>query len=94
MLLMADYVADPLWLRSPTGRGWASVPLDRLPLSPDLKAQLRSWAGRYDGLMKTGYEWPDAETRTAWVHDGRDLLVLLRAELGAVYEVSYSEAGA
>ena len=45
MLVMADYGADPIWLRTADGRGTVSLQLERLPLSDGLIARLRAWAG-------------------------------------------------
>ncbi|MEO7124880.1 MAG: hypothetical protein ABI382_05250 [Nakamurella sp.] len=36
LLLMADYLADPVWTRTSRGAGGCMVPLDRLPLSAEL----------------------------------------------------------
>ncbi|MGH3189113.1 MAG: hypothetical protein ACRDPY_37870 [Streptosporangiaceae bacterium] len=89
LLLMADYLADPLWYRSSSGAGECMVSLDRLPLSAELKSQLRAWAARYDALMDTGYEWSGRLEEAAWDADGRALLEPLREELGRGYDVQY-----
>jgi len=93
LLLMADYLADPVWYRSSNGAGGCMVPLDRLPLSAELKSRLRAWAGRYDALMDTGYEWSSRLEGAAWVVDGRVLLGTLRTELGRGYDVQYFDHG-
>jgi len=43
LLLMADYLADPVWTRTSSGAGGCMVPLDRLPLGAELKSRLRAW---------------------------------------------------
>lgn len=40
LLLMADYLADPLWYRAPEGMGGTMISLDRLSLSRPLKERL------------------------------------------------------
>ena len=69
LLLMADYLADPIWTRSSSGAGGCTVPLDRLPLGDELKSRLRAWAARFDALMDTGYEWPSRMEEIAWVRE-------------------------
>ena len=93
LLLMADYLADPNWTRSPSGADSGMVPLDRLPLDAELKGRLRAWAARFDELMDTGYEWPSRTEQIAWVSDGRVLLETLRQELGRGYDIQYHHDG-
>ncbi|MDQ2852895.1 MAG: hypothetical protein M3Y49_19580 [Actinomycetota bacterium] len=93
LLLMADYLADPVWYRSSSGTGECMVSLDRLPLSAELKSRLRAWAGRYDALMDTGYEWSSRSDEDDWERDGRVLLETLREELGRGYDVQYFDRG-
>lgn len=90
LVLMADYLADPLWSGGPNG-ATGEVSLDRLPLSAELKASLRAWAARYDDLMRTGYEWASDAARLAWTADGRALLKPVIDELGPGFEVSYRD---
>lgn len=90
LLLMADYLADPLWRRGSDG-ATRMVSLDRLPLTAELKAALRAWAARYDDLMRTDYEWPSDAERIAWTAEGRALLGPASEELGPAYEVSYHD---
>jgi hypothetical protein len=89
VLLMADYYADPLWHRSPAGKGAVMISLDSLPLSAELKIRLRKWAQRFDELMETDYEWPSDAEAAAWVAEGQALLEPLRHELGDEYDVTY-----
>lgn len=93
LLLMADYLADPVWYRSSSGLGECMVSLDQLPLSAGLKSRLRAWALRYDALMDTGYEWSSRVEEAAWDADGRALLKRLREELGRGYNVLYLYGG-
>jgi hypothetical protein len=93
LLLMADYLADPIWTRSPSGAGRCMVSLDRLPLGAELKGRLRAWAARFDALMDTGYEWPSRMEEIAWVSDGRVLLETLKQELGRGYDIQYHHGG-
>ncbi len=93
LLLMADYLADPIWTRSSSGAGGCTVPLDRLPLGDELKSRLHAWAARFDALMDTGYEWPSRMEEIAWVREGRVLLETLRQELGRGYDVQYFDHG-
>lgn len=86
---MADYLADPLWRRGPDGFDEGMIPLDRLPLSAQMKARLRAWAGRYDALMQTGYEWSSDADEATWVTDGRVLRGLVQEQLGPAYDVKY-----
>ncbi|HEU5008465.1 MAG TPA: hypothetical protein VFT67_15930 [Jatrophihabitantaceae bacterium] len=93
LLLMADYLADPLWYRSTTGVGESMVSLERLQLSADLKSRLRAWARRFDALMDTDYEWPSRMEEATWEAAGRALLEPLREELGPGYDVQYFDGG-
>ena len=89
LVMAADYLADPLWTREPNGRTGAMVPLEQLPLSQATRARLRAWAARFDRLMDTGYEWPNAAEHRTWLADGRALHRIVCVELGAGYEVSF-----
>lgn len=89
LLLMADYLADPVWTRTSSGAGGCMVPLDRLPLGAELKGRLRAWAARFDALMDTEYQWPSRSEEISWVGDGRVLLETLQEELGRGYDVQY-----
>ncbi len=89
LLLMADYLADPLWYRASSGVVTYMIRLESLPLSAKLRERLRAWASRYDALMETGYEWPNPAEEAAWVVDGRSLWNILRVELGPGYDVRY-----
>jgi hypothetical protein len=87
--MMADYLADPMWVRAPDGRAMQMVRLDDLALSSGLKDRLRQWARRYDELAATAYSWPSEETRESWVAAGRVLHEEVDAELGPSFDVRY-----
>lgn len=91
LLLMADYGADPLWHRTPAGKGNPMICLDTLPLSTELKGRLRTWARRHDELMDPVYAGPSATAEAEWVAKGQALLEPLRRELGPEYDVEYFE---
>ena len=91
LLLMTDYAADPLWMRTSDGKGRGMVPLATLPLSPQLRRRLRAWAAAYEALLAPDYRWPSPAAYAEFVDEGRRLLVLVREELGAGYDVQYFE---
>ena len=88
---MADYSADPLWYRTPEGKGSPMISLDALPLSAELKSQLRAWVRHYEEIAATGGSEPSPAAKTEWIAEGRALLVPLRQELGPGYDVEYFE---
>lgn len=91
ILLMADYCADPLWRRCESCQASRVVDLDLdlLPLTSQLKQQLRAWAARFDALSNAGFEWPNIAEERQWITDGRALLDPVRKELGPGYDVTY-----
>jgi hypothetical protein len=89
LLVMADYFADPIWLRTAHGGGSVSINLESLPLRDDLIAKLRAWAARFDALQHSDYEWPDDATRVSWTEEGHRLTDLVRDELGPDFDVQY-----
>lgn len=91
LLLMADYMADPLWTRTSSGLGECSISLESLPLSRRLREQLRAWAARYDARLHTDNKWQSQEDEALWLSDGRALLTSVREELGPDYDVQYFE---
>ncbi|WP_380162731.1 hypothetical protein [Kineococcus sp. R86509] len=83
----ADFGADPLWRQSAEGQK-GMVRLDRLPLSEDLKDDVRAWARRHDELMDPPNPVRGTDTELdAWVVTGRALVTRLRAELGPGFDV-------
>ena len=93
LLVMADYLADPIWLRDEDGRGSVSGQLERLPLSAGLVVRLRAWAARFGALQQSDHEWPDEATRVAWTEEGSRLTDAVRAELGPNYDVQFFHRG-
>ncbi|HVX46873.1 MAG TPA: hypothetical protein VHC49_23475 [Mycobacteriales bacterium] len=89
LLMQADYFADPLWQRSDDGFAMAMVSLDSLPISKQLRSDLRTWAGRYDENQFSGYEWSSEQEHDSWVDRGRELYTALVAELGPEYDVVF-----
>ncbi len=87
ILLMSDYLADPLWWESRPGM--PPVDLDELPLAEGTRTELRRWADRYDRLMKQDYKWQSDQAKAAFEGEGRRLWHTLRSELGANWEVGY-----
>ncbi len=66
IVVMADYRADPVWAADDSGRPGPMISLDDLPASDKLKVDLRAWAGEYDALAETDYEWPSEDRRRRW----------------------------
>lgn len=76
-----EYVGGPLW---EDGR---SVPLDDLPVTGELRRRLAEWSAEYaDDRLPFG-----AEPDLAWIRQGQELLVALRAELGATHRIVTEE---
>ena len=90
LVLECDYAADPLWAQSPDGETFM-VELDPLPLSDDLKADLRTWARAFEEITwppDTEHQ-PDPKQWRGFVARGRDLARRLHEELGSSIEVVY-----
>lgn len=80
LVFNADFSADPLWRRTSTSTGM--VNLDQLPLSRELKSELRTWARRHDELQDPPNPVRGSdEVLFAWTAVGKDLVVRLRAAL-------------
>ena len=89
LILKADFSSsDPLWLRTDDDKGSRMLSLDSLPLSGGLKRELREWAARHDELNDPPFVWGADSDLDEWRRHGQDLLVALRTELGASYDVS------
>ena len=88
--LMADYDSFPLWDASPNEFG--NVDPERLPLSPQLKANLAEWARSFDKTldrddpMNSGFANPGEEE--AFKTQGRALAERLQAELGSEFLIT------
>ena len=89
VLLMCDYLADPLW----TAGGGAMLSVDSFPLSSQTKAALRAWADSYNALMDHDYAWPSPAYRDAFEKEGRRLWAVVQDELGPDYDVGYFSEG-
>ncbi|WP_328291239.1 hypothetical protein OG218_00460 [Kineococcus sp. NBC_00420] len=87
LIFKAAFGADPLWRRV-AGRQNGMVKLGQLPLSDNLKTDVRAWARHHDELQD-----PPGPIRgtpadlAAWVAAGRDLVARLRTELGPDFDV-------
>ena len=82
--LAADFDASPLWTRG------GNIPIEELPLSPRLTAELHKWAEEFDATtprgpwMKRGGYVP-----TDWTERGQRLAHEVQAEVGASFVVVY-----
>ncbi|QIM21907.1 hypothetical protein G7075_13540 [Phycicoccus sp. HDW14] len=82
--LVADYGASPLW----TVNG--NVPIDDLPLSPRLKAELDRWAKEFDATTPKGTRMKrGGHVPTDWAERGQRLARELQAEVYDTFEVVY-----
>jgi hypothetical protein len=90
VLLAPGFGGDPLHSRSPTRQTTGNLDLDRLPLSPQLKGELRAW----EHLLRQAHAAPQTPAAERdlqiWATQARDhLLPRLREELGADYDVQF-----
>ncbi|UQA92127.1 hypothetical protein [Streptomyces halobius] len=85
VLLKAEYVATPLWDRTP-GRINDSIDYDELGLSDELAQQLEAWNYRFSSAA---FESDDPSEREAFTEDGSNLAAELQEELGDGVEVIY-----
>ena len=90
MLLAPGFRGDPLHFRSPTRQPTGNLDLDRLPLSPQLKDELRAW----EHLLRQAQAAPEIsaaeQNLQTWATQARDdLLPRLREELGVDYDVQF-----
>ncbi|BAQ79504.1 hypothetical protein PST29_1615 [Pseudomonas sp. St29] len=81
--LMPDYQSFPLWSLSPDSIG--NVDPEKLPISQELKADLMSWALKYDDTLDEEYP-PDSgfsseEDEAEFNKEGEHLFERLKAEL-------------
>lgn len=88
--LMADYHCFPLW---EVGGEVRNVNPDDLPLTVELRAELRAWANAYDRTLNqedpanSGFATPAEEE--AFEAEGRRLWRALQDQLGSDYKVIY-----
>lgn len=88
LLLMAEFGSDePLWLRREEGTASRAIPLDRLPLTDELKQKLRSWAKLHDDLNDPPFSSGTREELEDFAEQGRLLLLDVRHQLGSSYDV-------
>lgn len=82
--LAADFDASPLW----TIEG--NIPIEDLPLSPRLRAELRRWADEFDATTPRGPRMKRGDfLPTDWAQRGERLAGRLQAELGDTFVVVY-----
>jgi hypothetical protein len=95
LVLECDYAADPLWATTSDGET-LMVELDPLPLSDDLKADLRAWARTFQEITwpPDADRRPDSEQWQDFVARGDGLARRLQEELGSAVEVVYGHAPA
>ena len=80
--LAADFGASPLW----TTEG--NIPIDDLPLSPRLSAELHRWADEFDATTPKGAKMRRSGCLPCdWTERGRRLARQLQAELGDAFVV-------
>jgi hypothetical protein len=89
--LMTDYHCFPLWESIEGGvKNWDP---EELPLSDDLRDELKEWAETYDATLnvddplESGFK--STEDAEAFESRGRDLWRELQQQLGYDYEISY-----
>lgn len=86
---MADFQCHPLWEVDPDQFG--DVVPDSLPIAQTLKARLAYWAATYNATL----DWNDpassgftsSEAEAEFLAEGRLIATLLRAELGAEFNI-------
>lgn len=86
LVMLAEWDESPLWAEGD------SVPLDLLPLSDHLKAELEAWVTEYEHLVETEPEEPDEaqlKVEAALDERGRELARLVAQELGPTFRVTY-----
>lgn len=85
--VMADYCADPVWLKGSNGN------LDDLPISSCLRDRLRGWALFYDAFCQDYVPSEDREKppfpEKAFSDIGAFLARKLKQELGNEWTVEY-----
>ena len=90
VLLAPGFGRDLLYFRSPTRQATGNLDVDHLPLSPQLKDELRAWEHllqQAHAVLETSAAERNLQTWAAQARD--DLLPRLREELGADYDVQF-----
>ena len=81
--LAADFGASPLWTLD------GNIPIEDLPLSPRLNAELQQWAMEFDATTPQGKRMKRGDyLPTDWTERGR-LARELQAEVHDSFEVVY-----
>ncbi|MFW6775964.1 hypothetical protein ACOACO_16890 [Nocardioides sp. CPCC 205120] len=86
--VMAEYIASPLWDRTPGGPG-GDIELDELPISSDLAAALEAWNDEFSAAPELEFEVDRVAGSWRWWNDGLHLARRLQGELGSEVEVIY-----
>ena len=91
LILGSEYMADPIFCPDPDGMGHISV--DDLPLSPQLRNEIRQWDAVFQNTFNADYP-PDSkfssdEAERHHIERGRAIALLLQQELGDNYEIVY-----
>jgi hypothetical protein len=82
--LAADFDASPLWSRE------GNIPIEDLPLSPRLNAELHRWAEEFDATISRGPRMKrGGYVPTDWTERGQRLAHELQAEVGDTFVVVY-----
>jgi hypothetical protein len=82
--LAADYGASPLWTLD------GNIPIEDLPLSPRLNAELHRWAKEFDATTPKGTRMKrGGYVPTDWTERGQRLARDLQAEVVDTFEVVY-----
>lgn len=101
--VFVDYTAFPVWARGtwpargdrPTREGVGMASPDRLGISPQLAADLRTWADWHDAHSEYGGRIPaTTEQRATQVEQGRVLADQLAEETGAEVVYAWPSGGA
>ena len=69
----------------------AMVGGEQLPISPELRSQVWSWAEVYEHQTPESNSWTPACPMDEWLAWGRELAVALQEELGSDYEVLFHD---
>src|SRR5262245_5418087 len=87
--LMSDYGCFPLWGTEEI----ANIDPETLPLSPELRKELRAWADAYDKTLNQEYPsdsgFSNPAEEEAFEVEGRRLWRVLQEKLGQDFRVFY-----
>ena len=87
--LMTDYRCFPLWEN--TNDIFDNVNPDKLPISQELKQDLKNWAAKYDDTlnlddpMNSGFKSEEEEKQ--FEQEGKNLQKRLQKELGEIFTI-------